>query len=278
MPATARSSRERERCEFPGPPTSPKRRLSSTAIGRAPTAKMSRRIPPTPVAAPWNGSTALGGLCDSTLNAHTSPSPTSTAPAFSPGPMTTLGPSVGRVRNSFLECLYAQCSLHSSEYIASSTWFGVRPCFSRISSYSARVSPSASASSTVGSVAVSDTRACLPAVCPLGMSLAVRPGGCARSGALNRHPHRGENAQPVSRARQLVHGVLGMGHQAEHVAVLVAHARDVAQRAVEVLARRVPQHDLTALLHARKRRRVRVVATPRVLGGNAQARGGLLAT
>jgi len=45
--------------------------------------------PPTPVAAPWKGSTALGWLCDSTLNAHTRPPPTSTAPAFSPGPMTT---------------------------------------------------------------------------------------------------------------------------------------------------------------------------------------------
>ena len=39
------------------------------AIGRAPSAKTSRRIPPTPVAAPWKGSTALGWLCDSTLNA-----------------------------------------------------------------------------------------------------------------------------------------------------------------------------------------------------------------
>ena len=57
------------------------------AIGRAPTAKMSRRIPPTPVAAPWKGSTALGWLCDSTLKATERPPPTSTAPAFSPGPM-----------------------------------------------------------------------------------------------------------------------------------------------------------------------------------------------
>ena len=48
---------------------------------------------------------ADGWLCDSTLNAIASPSPTSTAPAFSPGPMTTFGPSVGSVRRSFLECL-----------------------------------------------------------------------------------------------------------------------------------------------------------------------------
>ena len=62
-------------------------------------------MPPTPVAAPWNGSTALGWLCDSTLNAHASPPPSETAPAFSPGPMTTRAPSVGSERSSFLECL-----------------------------------------------------------------------------------------------------------------------------------------------------------------------------
>ena len=45
------------------------------AIGRAPIVKMSRRMPPTPVAAPWYGSTALGWLCDSILNATASPSP-----------------------------------------------------------------------------------------------------------------------------------------------------------------------------------------------------------
>ena len=86
-------------------PGSPNRSESSTAIGRAPIAKMSLRIPPTPVAAPWNGSTALGWLWDSTLNAHTSPPPTSTAPAFSPGPITTWRPSVGSLRRSLLECL-----------------------------------------------------------------------------------------------------------------------------------------------------------------------------
>ena len=75
------------------------------AIGRAPTANTSRRMPPTPVAAPWNGSTADGWLCDSTLNAIATPSPTSTAPAFSPGPMSRCGPSTGSPRSSFFECL-----------------------------------------------------------------------------------------------------------------------------------------------------------------------------
>ena len=40
------------------------------AMGRAPMVKTSRRIPPTPVAAPWYGSTAEGWLCDSILKAR----------------------------------------------------------------------------------------------------------------------------------------------------------------------------------------------------------------
>src|SRR3712207_2289745 len=144
-------------------------------------------MPPTPVAAPWNGSTADGWLCDSTLNAIASPSPTSTAPAFSPGPMTTFGPSVGSGRRSFLECLYAQCSLHSSENIASSTSFGGRPSLSTTSVYSSRVSPRATASSTVGSVA---------------------------SGELTDAPcHRLEDPQAVLGARQRVDRVLGVRHE-----------------------------------------------------------------
>ena len=55
-------------------------------MGRAPIVKISLRIPPTPVAAPWKGSTAEGWLWDSILNANCSPSPISTTPAFSPGP------------------------------------------------------------------------------------------------------------------------------------------------------------------------------------------------
>ena len=78
-------------------PSAPKRSESSTAIGRAPIAKMSRRMPPTPVAAPWNGSTADGWLWLSTLKATARPSPTSITPAFSPGPCSTRAP-VGRQR------------------------------------------------------------------------------------------------------------------------------------------------------------------------------------
>ena len=60
--------------------------------------KMSRMMPPTPVAAPWNGSTALGWLCDSILKAMARPSPMSMMPAFSsPAPTRMLGDLVGKV-------------------------------------------------------------------------------------------------------------------------------------------------------------------------------------
>ena len=64
-------------------------------MGRAPIVKISLNIPPTPVAAPWKGSTAEGWLWDSILNANCSPSPISTTPAFSPGPTRMRGPVVG---------------------------------------------------------------------------------------------------------------------------------------------------------------------------------------
>ena len=44
-----------------------------------------------------------GGV--SILNTTACPSPISTIPAFSPGPQMTCGPSVGKVRNHFLEDL-----------------------------------------------------------------------------------------------------------------------------------------------------------------------------
>ena len=84
-------------------------------------------MPPTPVAAPWYGSTAEGWLCDSILNATASPSPIEMTPAFSPGPATTPSPAVGSVRSNGFELLYEQCSLHMTLNIASSRSFGSRP-------------------------------------------------------------------------------------------------------------------------------------------------------
>src|SRR5213075_1244793 len=65
----------------------------------------SRRIPPTPVAAPWYGSTAEGWLCDSILKATARPSPIEITPAFSPGPCSTYGAVVGKVFKTGRECL-----------------------------------------------------------------------------------------------------------------------------------------------------------------------------
>ena len=104
---------------------------------------MSRRIPPIPVAAPWNGSTADGWLWLSTLNATASPSPRSTTPAFSPGPWRTPGESVGKRFRSSAECLYPQCSDQRSEKTASSKWFGSRSSSSWIRSSSPSVRPRA---------------------------------------------------------------------------------------------------------------------------------------
>ena len=103
-----------------GASSSPKRSESSEAIGRAPMVKMSRRMPPTPVAAPWYGSMNDGWLCDSILNAATQPSPMSITPAFSPGPCTTRGPVVGNLRRCTRDDLYEQCSDHITEKIPSS--------------------------------------------------------------------------------------------------------------------------------------------------------------
>ena len=81
-------------------------------MGRAPIVNTSRRMPPTPVAAPWYGSMKLGWLCDSILKTAANPSPMSTTPAFSPGPWMTRGPFVGRRRRCTRDDLYEQCSLH----------------------------------------------------------------------------------------------------------------------------------------------------------------------
>ena len=53
MPETTPPTRYRMR----GSSSDPNRSEFSEAMGRAPIVKMSRKIPPTPVAAPWNGST-----------------------------------------------------------------------------------------------------------------------------------------------------------------------------------------------------------------------------
>src|SRR5947199_4654044 len=116
--------------------------------------KMSRMIPPTPVAAPWNGSIALGWLWLSILNAIAHPSPISTTPAFSSPALTRmLGPVVGNFFNSFREFLYEQCSLHITEKIPSSVKLGSRSRIFLMRSNSSGVRPCCATTSgvTIGS-------------------------------------------------------------------------------------------------------------------------------
>ena len=101
---------------------------SSSAIGRAPMVKMSRRMPPTPVAAPWYGSTALGWLCDSILKATARPSPMldDARVLARAGEHVAAGAWAG-VRSQRRELLYEQCSLHMTLNMASSRSLGARP-------------------------------------------------------------------------------------------------------------------------------------------------------
>ena len=94
--ADARRRRPRRGSGCAASSSGPKRSGSISAIGRAPIEKMSRMIPPTPVAAPWYGSTADGWLWLSMRIATARPSPTSITPAPSPGPTSTHGASVGK--------------------------------------------------------------------------------------------------------------------------------------------------------------------------------------
>ena len=98
MPRTTPSNRKRLRfVDVRGP----KRSGSMTAIGRAPSEMMSRTMPPTPVAAPWNGSTADGWLCDSILNAtrDAGARPRTHTGAAHPAPRPGAATTVGRVRS-----------------------------------------------------------------------------------------------------------------------------------------------------------------------------------
>src|SRR5256714_367825 len=149
MPATTPASSARLRRPCSGGESVPKRSEFIAATGRAPIVKMSRKIPPTPVAAPWNGSMKEGWLCDSTLKATHQPSPTSTTPAFSPGGTTTRSPVTGRRLRCTREDLYEQCSDHITEKTPSSTNVGSRPKSLTMRAYSSCVRLCAATTSVV---------------------------------------------------------------------------------------------------------------------------------
>src|ERR671930_1295967 len=204
IPATTPSNSHR----FRSPVSGPNRSGSSRAIGLAPIATTSRTIPPTPVAAPWYGSTADGCECDSILNTTASPSPTSTAPASWPGPTSTADPSVGSRRRCTFEDLYEQCSDHIAAYIASSSRVGSRPSVETIARSSSSVRPSARCGASALATR-SDPRE-----------------GRREEGGEHRLPARGPDVR--------VNGVLGMRHQTDHVPRLVPNPGDRVGRTVGV--------------------------------------------
>src|SRR4051812_43745829 len=104
--------------------------------------KMSRMMPPTPVAAPWYGSMADGWLWLSMRMATAIPSPTSTTPAFSPKLARTHGASNGSRPRWTRDDLYEQCSDHMTAYMASSKSLAGRPRSSVMAAASSSVRPS----------------------------------------------------------------------------------------------------------------------------------------
>src|SRR5574340_680017 len=114
---------------------------------------------------------------------------------------------------------------------------GTRPRISSTLSYSSIFSPSSMASR--------------------GATSGASVSRSAISAHLRQAPHdRGEEGLPVDAARDRVHDPLGMWHQPEHVAALVADTRDVVESAVRGAASpgaravrlAVTQHDLPVAL------------------------------
>src|SRR5262245_42505919 len=249
IPDTTPSTRRR----VIGSAGSPKRSESRIAMGRAPIVKMSRRMPPTPVAAPWNGSMKLGWLWLSILNVRARSPPRSTMPAFSPGPWSTCGPVVGRRRRNTRECLYAQCSDQSAENSPSSVKVGSRSSRRMMRSYSSAVRPWLSASSrvTLGSAPVTPSPS--------------RQSPLEERAVLDQAAEeRMEHEQAIGAAHGALRRPLRMRHEPEHGAGLVDDPRDVVERPVRVglLGRpavlgAVAEDDLLALAQALQGRVVR---------------------
>src|SRR5437899_8629987 len=186
---------------------------------------MSRRMPPTPVAAPWYGSMKDGWLWLSILKTAARPSPMSTTPAFSPGPWMTCGASVGSFLRKVRELLYEQCSLHITENIPSSVRFGSRPRRVTIFWYSSSVSPCWAIRSLVMATGVCGRI--------LG-DIMSQDGLRSISSTLYGLEQREQDQTSVSVPKQRVGAALWVGHQAEDIAGGVDDPRDVVERAVGV--------------------------------------------
>ena len=196
-----------------GPSSRPKRSEFSSAIGRAPIVKMSRMMPPTPVAAPWYGSMNDGWLCDSILKTAASPSPMSTAPAFSPGPC-----SDARARGRQLLQVDARALVaavlgpHHREDPELGQGRLAAERRGRCAAYSSGLRPWRSSDASASNALMTS------------IAVAARPG---RPSCVD---DRFEQHQAVGAAERRLAGALGMRHQADDVARLVADAGDVVRR------------------------------------------------
>ena len=202
---------------------SPKRSESRTAIGRAPSAKMSRRMPPTPVAAPWNGSTALGWLCDSTLKAHDQPAADVDRAGVLARPHDD-GGALGRQRAQELLGVLVGAVLapHEREHRQLDL---VRRAAELLDDEVVLVARQAEGDRVLDA----------------GQRGRLRRGHAPPRAA--RHRRRRAPARRPSRVSAST-ACSGCGIRPKTLPALVADARDVARRAVEVLRRGVAQDDL----------------------------------
>src|SRR6266852_2862029 len=110
----------------------------------------------------------------------------------------------------------------------SSVIFGSRPRICWMRAYSLRVTPCSAAISGV-------TRISVLAVAIFKSARRIgNRSRCRLCGADERFNHRVENDQAVVRAERGFDGALGMGHQADDVAIAIADSRDVVNGAVGI--------------------------------------------
>src|ERR1700680_3251914 len=208
----------------------------------------------------------------------------SPTPAFSPGPWSTCGPRVGRRRRCTLLDLYEQCSLHITLKMPSSVIFGsrLRICFTR--AYSSAVRPCSAAISGVTLISVGAV-----AICALrskqaeqGASLRenstvqeASSGGPRRAG--QGFGHGAQNDQAIGGIEGRFHGALRVRHQARDVALAVADAGNVVERAIRIargvicaLWSCIAEQNLAILFEIGERCFIGVVVAVIVCDGNFQ--------
>src|SRR5207302_9944091 len=132
-----------------------------------------------------------------------SPCPTSTTPAFSPGPCRTRGPFVGKPLRKRRLDLYEQCSLHIAEKMSNSTRLGSRPSTLRRRAYSSCERPCAATISgvieAIGLRRLPDGRTRLRKLAKRPEIRRIDPRGRRRDGAGTAGPGRGPAAGPLGR-------------------------------------------------------------------------------